>query len=86
MKEIMNRVWHEPAVFIGLAATVVVVVVTVTTDDTWDAATIVGAAAPLLSALGIRQLVTPVEWGTHDEHGEHEVPKQADPPPGAATT
>ena len=62
MKEIVTRVWHEPAVFIGLLASVALAVITIATGDPWDTAAIAGVIAPLASALGIRQLVTP----THD--------------------
>jgi hypothetical protein len=60
MKSIAERVWHEPAVAIGLAFTVALVVITLLKGDPWDTATIAGIAAPLVSALGIRQFVTPV--------------------------
>lgn len=61
MSVIAARVWHEPAVFIGLLVTGALVVITLATGDPWDTATIAGVLAPLLSALGIRQVVTPVE-------------------------
>lgn len=59
MSDIARRAWHEPAVFIGLLVTGALVVITLATGDPWDTATITGVLAPLLSALGIRQLVTP---------------------------
>lgn len=59
MKEIARRVWHEPAVCLGLLASIALVVITLATGDPWDTATIAGVAAPLVSALGIRELVTP---------------------------
>jgi hypothetical protein len=59
VSEIARRVWHEPAVFLGLIASIALVVITLATGDKWDTATIAGVAAPLVSALGIRELVTP---------------------------
>jgi hypothetical protein len=59
VSEIARRVWHEPAVFIGLLASIALAVITLATGDPWDTATIAGVAAPLVSALGIRELVTP---------------------------
>jgi hypothetical protein len=59
MSEIARRVWHEPAVFLGLLATIALVIITLATGDKWDTATIAGVAAPLVTALGIRPLVTP---------------------------
>jgi hypothetical protein len=60
MSEIARRVWREPAVFLGLLASIALVVITLATGDKWDTATIAGVAAPLVTALGIRPLVTPV--------------------------
>ena len=75
MSEIAKRAWREPAVFIGLLVTIALVVITLATSDPWDTATIAGVAAPLLSALGIRQFVTP-DMGKND----------AVAPPAAAAT
>jgi hypothetical protein len=61
MREIAKRVWLEPAAFIGLVTTAAIVAITLISGDHWDLATICGAIAPLASALGIRQLVTPTE-------------------------
>jgi hypothetical protein len=61
MSEVLKRIWKEPAVFIGLLASVVLAILTVVTGDPWNASTIAGVAAPFLSSLGIRQLVTPAE-------------------------
>lgn len=60
MREILARVWREPAVFLGLVTSAALAIVTVLTGDPWDTAAIVAVIAPLASALGIRQLVTPV--------------------------
>jgi hypothetical protein len=53
------RVWREPAVFLGLLTSIALVVITLATGDPWDTATIAAVIAPIASALGIRQLVTP---------------------------
>lgn len=74
MSEILRRVWHEPAVAIGLITSVALAVITIATGDPWDAAAIVGVIAPIASALGIRQLVTPVV-----DVVELEVPSPAPP-------
>ena len=52
--------WTEPAVFIGALVSIALLILAIITGDTWDAATIAGIVAPIASALGIRQLVTPV--------------------------
>ena len=59
MKVIAQRVYREPAVFIGLLTSIALAVITLLTGDPWDAATIAAIAAPIVSALGIRTLVTP---------------------------
>lgn len=86
MREIGVRVWHEPAVAIGLATSIAIVVITVAKGDPWDTATIAGVAAPLISALGIRQLVTPVAAGADGIAAEPmpEPPADEHPPADAA--
>jgi hypothetical protein len=59
MKQIAVRVWHEPSVAIGLVTSIAVLVITLVSGDHFDLATIAGIIAPLASALGIRQYVTP---------------------------
>jgi hypothetical protein len=59
MKEIGERVWAEPAVFIGLLVTFALLALALLTGADWDASTIAGILAPFASALGIRPLVTP---------------------------
>jgi hypothetical protein len=59
MSEIVKRAWREPAVFLGLLTSAALVVITLATGDPWDTAAIAAVIAPLASALGIRQLVTP---------------------------
>lgn len=71
MKVIAQRVWSEPAVFIGLAASVILAILAVATGADWDASTIAGIAAPFISALGIRRAVTPTA----------ETPSEPSPPP-----
>ena len=59
MKPILQRVWKEPAVFIGLLTSIVLAILAIITSAHWDASLIVGIVAPLASSLGIRSLVTP---------------------------
>jgi hypothetical protein len=66
MSEIAKRVWREPAVFLGFVTSAALAIITIATGDKWDTAAIVAVIAPLASALGIRQLVTPT-MGAHDE-------------------
>jgi hypothetical protein len=76
MSVIAIRAWREPAVFIGLLASVALAIIALATGDHWDTATIAGVAAPLLSALGIRQFVTPTPDVVAAE-------VKSTPPPGA---
>lgn len=71
MSEIAKRVWREPAVFIGFVTTVALVIITVVAGNDWDIATIAGCIAPLVSALGIRELVVPY-IGQYEEIGDGE--------------
>lgn len=66
MSVIAQRLWREPAVFIGLLTSVVLVVVALATDTDWDASVIAGIVAPFLSALGIRPLVSPAKAPSAD--------------------
>ena len=59
MRAIAQRVWREPAVFIGLLVTLGLLAGALIAHQKIDAGIIVGILAPLASALGIRQLVTP---------------------------
>jgi len=59
MKVIGQRIWREPAVFIGLVASAALLVINLLADTNIDAATGLAIAGPLLSALGIRQAVSP---------------------------
>ena len=61
MKAIAQRVWLEPAAAIGLLVTLGLLVLNLIGDDTWDAQTVIEVVAPLASALGIRQVVTPAK-------------------------
>lgn len=61
MKVIAQRIWKEPAVFIGLLVSVGLLVVNLIGDPSWTAQEIVEVLAPFASALGIRQLVTPAK-------------------------
>ena len=64
MKVIAERFWKEPAVAIGFLVSLALLVYALI-DDSFDAQSIVGILAPLVSALGIRQLVTPAK----EDHG-----------------
>jgi hypothetical protein len=57
MKVIGQRVYNEPAAFIGLLVSLALLALALLTDADWDASTIAGIIAPLVSALGIRQAV-----------------------------
>ena len=59
MGAIARRVWSEPAVFIGLCVTLGLLAAALIAHQHIDAGVIVGILAPLGSALGIRQVVTP---------------------------
>ncbi len=59
MRAIMQRAWNEPAVCIGLLASLVLLVLQLIGDDKFTADTVISICAPLLAALGIRQTVSP---------------------------
>lgn len=83
MKEIAKRVWSEPAVAIGLAASLLLLVLQLLDDNNFTADTIISIAAPFLSALGIRQVVTPAIQQTNEGSSmTTETPPPADPQPG----
>lgn len=59
MNEIARRVWHEPAVFLGLLTAIALAAIKFATHDPWDTVAVAAVIGPLAAALGIRQLVTP---------------------------
>ena len=59
MSAIAQRIWREPAAAIGFLTTVALAIVALLSGTDWTAGTIIGITAPLVSALGIRQFVTP---------------------------
>lgn len=59
MKVILQRIWKEPAVCIGLLASLILLLLEFLGDDKFTADSIIAICAPLVSALGIRQTVTP---------------------------
>lgn len=63
MKKLAGRVWHEPAVALGLLASIAEAVVIVATGDPWDTAAITAVILPLAAALGVRELVRPLDLG-----------------------
>lgn len=84
MKTIAQKVWSEPAVFIGLLVTLGLLAVALITHQAIDAGIIVGILAPLGSALGIRQFVTPTTTTTKEftmtaETTRETVPEQPEP-------
>jgi hypothetical protein len=63
MKVFAQKIWSEPAAFIGLCVTLGLLAVALITHQAIDAGVIIGILAPLGSALGIRQFVTPATQG-----------------------
>lgn len=61
MKALAQRFWNEPAVAIGLLASILLAVLNWLGDNSWGADDLISVLAPLLSSLGIRQLVTPTK-------------------------
>lgn len=74
MKEIAGRVWREPAVFIGLVTSIALLIIKLATGDPWDAVTIAGIAGPFVSALGIRELVSPVAQAPDEQPSSSATP------------
>lgn len=66
MKVLVTRIWREPAVFIGLVASLGLLIVNLLADTDIDAATGLAIAGPLISALGIRQAVSPAAGPRRD--------------------
>jgi hypothetical protein len=59
VKPLLNKLWLEPAAFIGLVVTLGLLVLNILGDTDWSVETIIEIAAPLITGLGIRQLVVP---------------------------
>jgi hypothetical protein len=60
VKTIVKQVWTEPAVAIGLLASLILLVLQFIGDNEFTADTIISIAAPFVTSLGIRQAVTPI--------------------------
>ena len=60
MKVIAQRFWQEPSVAIGFLISLALLILAIIDGD-FDVSTIAGIVAPLGSALGIRQFVTPAK-------------------------
>jgi hypothetical protein len=60
VKTIVKQVWSEPAVAIGLLASLILLGLELVGDNEFTADTIIAIAAPFVSSLGIRQVVTPI--------------------------
>jgi CTP:molybdopterin cytidylyltransferase MocA len=67
VKVIAERIWREPAAAVGLLTSVALALLAVASSAPWDASVIAGIAAPFLSALGIRQVVSPAAGPRPDE-------------------
>lgn len=59
MKVIARKLWEEPAAFIGLLTTILLAGLNVIGDDDWGIDNLIAVLAPLVSSLGIRQVVSP---------------------------
>lgn len=66
MKTIVQKIWNEPAVAIGLLASIILVLINVVADAEWTAELIIATAAPFVSSLGIRPLVQPTNSSKED--------------------
>jgi hypothetical protein len=83
VKELGKRIWYEPAAAIGLLASIILLVINLVGDNDWNVEHIIAIVAPLASALGIRQLVTPV--GKVEEMLENVTPAPVVAPAATAT-
>lgn len=59
MKPLAQKLYREPAAFIGFVTTVALAIGAIITGSDWSWEAIVAIVAPLASGLGIRQVVTP---------------------------
>jgi len=84
MQQIVQRVWKEPAVAIGLVTSIALAIIVVISGDSWNVSTITGVIAPFASALGIRTQVKPV--GRPDEATPPPVTLTPAPTPESAPT
>jgi hypothetical protein len=84
VKVIMKQIWNEPAAAIGLLTSALLAVLAIADGADWDAQTIIGVIAPLASALGIRQLVSPAA-GPRDEQEPPAAGTTYQPPTNPAT-
>jgi hypothetical protein len=81
MKLIAQRFWKEPAVAIGALWSLGLLILAIITSS-FDAGAIVGIVSPILSALGIRQVVTPSMSKPEAQPAiEAAAPKPPPPPP-----
>jgi hypothetical protein len=80
VKVIAQKIWHEPAAFIGLLVTLGLLVLNLVGNDEWGAQTWVEVLAPFVSSLGIRQLVTPVAALQQPSEGTTYQPPPPDDP------
>jgi hypothetical protein len=59
MQQIVQRVWKEPAVCIGLVTSIALAIIVIVSGDSWDLSAITGVIAPFAASLGIRGVVSP---------------------------
>jgi membrane protein implicated in regulation of membrane protease activity len=67
MKPLMQKIWLEPAAFIGFLTSLALAVGALLAGSDWSWETVVAVIAPLASSLGIRQLVVPMEKATRPD-------------------
>ena len=64
VKPLLQKLWTEPAAFIGLVVTAALAIGAVITGSDWTWEAIVAIVAPLLTGLGIRETVVPLAKAT----------------------
>ena len=60
MKTIVQKIWNEPAVAIGLLVSAALLVVNLLDDKDWGIQSIIAIIAPFAATLGVRGLVMPM--------------------------
>jgi hypothetical protein len=59
VKVVGQKLWNEPAAFLGLLVTLGLLVLNILGDSDWSLEQCINIAAPFATGIGIRQLVTP---------------------------
>lgn len=78
MKVIARQIYTEPAAAVGLLTTVALLVLALVDGAALDATQLIAIFAPLVSALGIRQAVSPAA-GPRPEPPAEEPPAEPSP-------